>query len=82
MVKNFVIFHDFLLKQNDVRQYLVPLIRILNCKTEVGGPFKLVFQAFFRWSNILKYFTISQKTKMVSDKFFSHRFVSQMPKLT
>ena len=27
-------------------------------KTNLGGPFKLLFQAFFRWSNILKYFMI------------------------
>ena len=68
MFKNVTIFHDFLLKQNGVK-YFVPLIRVLNCKANVGGPFKLVFQVSFRWSDILKYFTIFCKTKMVPDKF-------------
>ena len=68
MFKNVTIFHDFLLKQNGVK-YFVPLIRVLNCKTNVGGPFKLVFQVSFRWSDSLKYFTIFCKTKMVPDKF-------------
>ena len=68
MFKNFTLFHDFLRKQNDVR-YFVPLIRVLNCKVNVGGSFKLVFKVSFRWSYILKYFTIFCKTKMVPDKF-------------
>ena len=72
MVKNSMIFHDFLLKQNGVKQNLAPLIHVLSCKNNVGGPFELAFQAFFRRSNILKYFTIFHKTKMVSEKLLSH----------
>ena len=33
----------------------IQLIRVLNCKTNVGEPFKLVFQAFF-W--MVRYFEI------------------------
>ena len=46
MVKYFKIFHDFSQSRNGVRWIFVPLICVLNSKTDLGGTRKSIFESF------------------------------------
>ena len=76
MVKYFKTFHDFSQNLNCVRKIFVSLIHVLNAKTNLEETLKSIFEAFLRWSKILKYFMFFVKIKIVLAFTLSLKFVS------